>query len=125
MRVIEPGHLYAVRNVDGDGEQTIRFVRRRDNAGCPTNGRQRGILGQELLRMLIDRTLYLAAEAPCAEDVQIVDGLRDCLRLYESRAARRTIERLPMPERHDVCPICHHILCDHRHPERLEHEAGR
>ena len=70
-------------------------------------------------------TLYLNDEDPCAEDIEIVHKLRDCLRLYESRAARRTIEKLTMPEKADACPLCHHLLCAHRHSERLEHEIPR
>lgn len=72
MRVIDPGHVYGIVNVDGDGEQVIRFVRRRDDHGEPLADRDRepGILTQELLRVAIDRTLYLYAEAPCDEDTR-------------------------------------------------------
>jgi hypothetical protein len=133
MKVIEPGHRYEVHNVDGDGMQRIEFVRRRGDDGrliladAPIGLTElpfqecEGILGQELLRVLIDRTLYLNAEVPCAENVAILDHLRGALRLYEARAARRTIEKLPMPEKADACPICHHILCDHRTERRLAH----
>lgn len=116
MNVLEPGHVYEVVNVDGDDVQEIRFVRRRDDEArlLPQDDRDEGILSQELLRVLIDRTLYLNAEAPCPENVLIVHQLRGALVEYESRAARRTIEKLPMPERQDVCEICQHILCDHR-----------
>jgi hypothetical protein len=116
MKVIEAGHVYEVQNVDGDGTQTIRFVRRRDDEATmlPTMARQEGVLTQELLRVCIDRTLYLNAEAPCPENVVIVDCLRTALREYEARAARRTIEKHPMPERMNVCEECQHALCSHR-----------
>lgn len=115
MIAIDAGHLYEVSNADGDGTQRIQFVVRRDLAGepLPPERRREGILSQELLRVLIDRTLYLNSEDPCDEDVQIVHKLRDCLRLYESRAARRTIEKLSMPEHADTCDECGHILCGH------------
>jgi hypothetical protein len=128
MKVIEPGHVYELAEVDGIGSQTVRFVRRRDDNArllSADEGLHPGILGQELLRVLINRTLYLNDEDPCQEDIEIVARLRECLRLYESRAARRTIEKMPMPERADACPICHHLLCDHRQPGRLRHEAPR
>lgn len=125
MRVIEPGHVYAMANVDGDGEQRIQFVRRRGERAELLRTFTAGVLSQELLRVLIDRVRYLNDEDPCDEDVQILHKLRDCLRLFESRAARRTIEKMPMPELADACPICHHLLCDHRHDDRLEHEARR
>jgi hypothetical protein len=57
--------------------------------------------------------LYLYAEAPCDEDTAIIEHLREALRLYESRAARRHIERLVKPEVHDPCPDCGHLLCRH------------
>lgn len=126
MRIVEPGHIYEVENVDGDGRQRIVFVRRRGHDGqLLYAGRHEGILCQELLRVLIDRVRYLNDEDPCVEDVQIIGQLRDALRLFEARAARRTIEKLPMPELADACPICHHLLCAHREPGRLEHEARR
>jgi hypothetical protein len=116
VNVVVSGHVYDVQNVDGDGTQRIAFVLRRDPEArvLPAGERDEGILSQELLRVLIDRTLYLNAEAPCAENGEIVDALRRCLRLYESRAARRTIEKLPMPELQDVCEECQHVLCLHR-----------
>lgn len=113
MRAIEAGHVYLVQNVDGSGTQRIEFVRRRDSEArlLPADDRSEGILGQELLRVLIDRTLYLNAEAPCAENVAILGALRTALQQYEIRAARRTVEKLPMPELQDVCPSCQHVLC--------------
>jgi hypothetical protein len=71
-----------------------------------------------LLRVAIDRTLYLYAEAPCDEDTRVVEHLRAALVLYESRAARRSIEKLSKPEQAEVCPICHHVLCQHKVDER-------
>lgn len=113
MRIIEPGHVYEVDNADGPGVQRVEFVRRRDAVGEPTEQRRPGILTQELLRVCIDRTLYLYAESPCAEDTEIIEALRLALTRYETRAARRTIEKLSKPEEADVCPVCHHILCQH------------
>lgn len=127
MRIIEAGHIYEMHNVDGEpGDmQLIRFVRRRSDDAKLMPSFTPGILAQELLRVLIDRTLYLNAEAPCAEDMAIIEKLRDCLKLYEARAARRTIEKLPMPEMQEVCGQCHHILCLCDHPTKIEHGIDR
>lgn len=116
MREKERGHVYEVENVDGGGTQEIVFVRRRDAVGepLPLHQRRAGILSQELLRVLVARTLYLYAEAPCDEDTEIITLLRRCLALYESRASRRTIERLSKPENAAPCSTCGHILCGHR-----------
>jgi hypothetical protein len=119
MLVIAPGHVYTLENVDGTGRQRISFVRRRDAVGelLPPELRIEGILGQELLRVLIDRTLYLYAEAPCDEDTRIIEKLRECLVLYEARAARRSIEKLSKPEVAPTCEKCGHMLCMHPHDQ--------
>lgn len=126
MKCLEPGHVYEVANVDGPGVQHIVFVRRRDARGELLDARRMpGILSQELLRVLIDRVRFLNDEDPCVEDVEIIHHLRGCLRLFEARAARRTIEKMPMPELVDGCPVCHHLLCSHGHVgdgERVWHE---
>lgn len=116
MRVLVPGHVYELSNVDGEGVQQITFVQRRDSAGEPLPAEQRreGILTQELLRVAIDRTLYLYAEAPCDEDTEVVEALRLALVRYETRAARRTVERLAQPERAVACAVCGHLLCRHQ-----------
>lgn len=113
MKVIEPGHLYEVENVDGDGTQLIQFVHRRDEDArlLPEDQRKEGIQSQELLRVLIDRTLYLHAEQPWSENVKIIQNLRDALRIYEARAARAAIEKLSMPERYEHCRECGHFMC--------------
>lgn len=113
MKVIDPGHKYEVENIDGSGKQVIQFVKRRgwDAELLPESERIEGIQTQELLRVVIDRTLYLHAEQPWNENVKIVHHLRDALRLYESRAARRHIEKLSMPERAVACKSCGHFLC--------------
>lgn len=116
MKVLLAGHHYVLENVDGDGEQEVQFVRRRDERGelLPVEERVEGVLAQELLRVLIDRTLYLYAEAPCDEDTRIIEALRECLTLYESRASRRSLEKLAKPEEAGVCEECGHVLCLHR-----------
>lgn len=113
MKVIEPGHIYEVENVDGDETQRVEFVRRRDADGelLPENFRREGILCQDLIRVLIDRTLYLYAEAPCEEDTEIIESLRHALARFETRASRRSIEKLSRIEVADLCPKCQHILC--------------
>jgi hypothetical protein len=104
MRVINPGHHYMMQGVDGGGEQPITFVRRRDSLGelLAQSERSGGVLCQEVLRVLIDRVLYLYTEDPCDEDTEIIRCLRRALVLFETRAARRRIEKLSMPERATV-----------------------
>lgn len=124
MRVIIPGHVYALDSVDTspgrNPRQSVSFVLRRGPEGEPLSEASRapGILCQELLRVLIDRVLYLYAERPCDEDTQIIQKLRECLVLFEARAARSAIERLSKPEEAATCNSCGHIICTHPRGER-------
>jgi hypothetical protein len=109
MRVIVPGHVYTVQNVDGPGEQTIKFVKR-----LPKNEpNEAGILMQELLRVLIDRVNFLNEQVPCHENITILENLRESFVLLESRASRRKIEHMLYPERTEPCVKCGHLLCEH------------
>lgn len=113
MKVLVPGHVYELENVDGDGVQYLNFVQRRDlNAELlPLPQRREGILTQEVLRVAIDRTIYLHNEDAWHENVIIINKLRDALRMYEARAAHKAITRLQMPERAPRCSSCGHFLC--------------
>lgn len=88
MKVIERGHIYELSN-KGSGTQTLTFFK-----DLPSNipGHD-GLLCQEVLRALIDRVLELFSEVPCAETAEILQHLRAAFVLFESRAARRLLEK--------------------------------
>lgn len=113
MKIIFPGHIYDLDNIDGNGTQRLHFVYRRNDAGelLPIEAHREGIQTQELLRVAIDRTLYLNAEQAWHENVDIVNHLRDALRLYDLRAAHSSLNKLGMPELASHCLICGHIFC--------------
>ena len=88
MEVVSPGHIYALDNVGG-GSQRLTYLR-----NLPEGSEKHpGVLCQEVLRTLIDRVNYLNIQAPCHENVEIVEHLRQALILFESRAARRMLEK--------------------------------
>ena len=113
MKIIIPGHVYELQNVDGDGTQILKFVQRRDHNGelLPVENRVEGLQTQEVLRCLIDRTLYLNAEQAWHENIIAVNHMRGALRVYEVRAAHRHLDKLGMPERAPYCKHCGHIFC--------------
>lgn len=112
MRIIAPGHKYALKNMDGGGEQVLTFVRR-----IPKEDAHRGVLLQEVIRVLIDRVFFLYGQVPCDEDTQILTKLRECLVLLETRASRRSIEHILYPECEPTCEQCGHMLCFHKENE--------
>lgn len=105
MKVIVPGHKYSIQNQDGSGEQTITFVRR-----IPESEAHEGTLCQELLRVLIDRVHYLDRQVPHVVNVKIRENLRECLVLFEQRAAQRKMEKMVEIEYQEVNPEDGHLL---------------
>lgn len=118
MRRHDPGHYYAVDCYDGGGEQHIHFMKR-VGEGYPGNegASHGGTNCQELLRVLIDRVLYLDGQAPCIENVSILTSLRIALAEFERRAARRhglpsQIGHPDLIEQYPTCRQCGHIVCN-------------
>lgn len=129
MKVIDPGHEYALDWLDGkpplvrpggveDGNRLL-FVKR-SGEGYPGNtGRRPGTNMQEVLRALIDRVKYLDGQVHDQRNDRVIDKLREAIWLLEDRAAQRhgrsltariqSIETLP------TCKACGHVECDGRH----------
>lgn len=125
MTSVDKGHLYLVQGYDGSVDQPIRFMKRLGprypgNLG-PAYG---GTNCQELLRVLIDRVIYLERQEHAEENYRIINHLRNALRWFEDRAARIhssttpglgaelikkvgkvNIELLP------PCRTCGHVVC--------------
>ena len=69
MRVLDPGHRYALRHLDGDGETVLQFVNREGEKYPGNAGACEGTTMQEILRALIDRAAYVNGQASCEEAV--------------------------------------------------------
>jgi hypothetical protein len=79
MKVIDPGHTYSLRSLDGNGDVRLRFVKRQ-GPGYPGNiGRHSGTTTQEVVRALIDRTKYVDKQIPNQRNVQVLYHLRSIL----------------------------------------------
>lgn len=117
MKVVDPGHEYLAEGVAGAEAQRIIFVKNRGdkypNNDGPPHG---GTLCQELLRILIDRTVYLNNQGSCAETEHALAALRSALSWYEYRAARCRGDHIDLPhacdlERSPTCQVCGHTHC--------------
>ncbi len=94
MKVIDEGHEYQLNEVlhsVGDfeeecGTQTIKFVKR-----FRGEENHHGVINQELLRVLIDRVIFLDNEVPWDGNKEILHHLRMALVLHESRALFRKV----------------------------------
>lgn len=130
MQVMDPGHDYILKPLDGGILQRLVFVKR-VGPNYPGNTTEHpGLLTQEVLRALIDRCKYMNAQGSCAETDLIIAHLRSALLLFEVRAARcrgtgidlasiETIETEP------TCPKCGHIQCDQTRHNRPHWSESR
>lgn len=118
MKVLDPGHRYELRHLDGSGSSVLQFVKR-DGEGYPGNvGRCEGTNIQEVLRVLIDRIQYLNRQVHSEHNIIVIDELRGALIQLETRAAERHGRVLSLtsvheisPENIPVCDKCGHIEC--------------
>jgi hypothetical protein len=100
MKVIEKGHIYELDYIDDTCEKKYRhqkgkivFVNREGQNNHP------GTQTQEVLRVLIDRTMHCDNCLPHPVDSAIVHHLRMALVLHEARALiRKTEKNLIEPE---------------------------
>jgi hypothetical protein len=116
VTVLDPGRRYALKNLNGEGAQHIRFVKREGVGYSGNIGAYPGTNLQECWRAEIDRLKYLNNQEPCEETEFCINRLRECIQRLELRAARRHgrhiildlygIEDLP------TCGRCGHIGCE-------------
>jgi len=119
MRIVDPGHVYALPSYDGGEPVLLTFVKR-EGEGYPYNeGHHPGTLMQDVIRALLDRLVYLDGQIPAPENADARAGLLSALFWLETRAHRVRGETLGIPpeyvERLPGCPTCGHVLCK-KHP---------
>lgn len=109
MRVLVPGHLYALKNLKGAGDTYLPFYM---DPALHAGDRQVGTNCQEVIRALIDRVQVLDEEKPWAGNQAIVTNLRLALAGFEARALLRKAEKGVPLETFEVAPDGHLALGD-------------
>lgn len=124
MLILEAGHEYMLEAVGGTQPQRIYFVKN-EGAKYPGNrGHHGGVLTQEVLRVLINRTQYLNNQGSCMETEMALAAMRQALAWYEVRAARCRGthiegEHIDALDSAPTCPTCGHNQCHREVHERL------
>jgi hypothetical protein len=116
MKVIDPGHHYALQELDGDGEgeRHLIFVKR-EGEGYPRNvGHHSGTNCQEVLRAVFDRLGYLDGQIEDLRNSQARHHIAQAIWLLECRAADR--HGRPRPTciaalANETCQKCGHVDC--------------
>jgi len=88
MEVIERGHIYKLDTKLG-GEVLLTFFKDLPHSEESHDG----VLCQEVLRALVDCVCELNRHMPCDENVRIIQNLRECIILFETRAYGRMLEK--------------------------------
>ena len=94
MHVIKPGHLYRLSHRDGENTTEIQYV----NKELGTE--EEGVVTQEILRMLIDRTRYCNNCQPHPNNERIIYHFRMALVLHEARALERKVQKHEIEPEH-------------------------
>jgi len=115
MRVLDPGHKYALKHLDGPGEEILTFVKR-EGASYPGNvGKYAGTNLQEDWRAGINRLQYLNTQQPHAANGRCIERLRANIADLEKRAAEQHGRSMPAfadaVEDMPVCDNCGHVEC--------------
>lgn len=90
MKVLDPGHRYALDNLETEGETILQFYK--DPALHNGDGYP-GPSCQEVLRAVIDRVQELHRERPHELNAGIIYDLRHAIAGFEGRAVLRRVEK--------------------------------
>lgn len=116
MRVLDPGHKYALRRLDGVGEEILTFVKR-EGGGYPGNvGHYEGTTLQEALRAEIDRGIYVNNQIPDQDTLTAIGYMKMAVYHLGLRAARRHNRPILFDVHQAVfgetCEKCGHVGCE-------------
>lgn len=90
MRVLEPGHRYALDNLKGEGESILQFFQDPElHDGIAAAGPST----QEVLRAVVDRVKHLEGEKYWELNAEIIACGRRMIALFEVRALLRKVEK--------------------------------
>lgn len=115
MKILDAGHSFALRCLDGGDPQIIQFVKRMGAKYPGNKSNYPGTSLQECWRAEISRLLYVDQQEHDDNNIQCVENLRDNIRRLETRAAVR--HNRPVPEfwtnveDMPTCNKCGHVGC--------------
>lgn len=98
MKVLTPGHLYALENFENTGShQRLQFIEKRhdDSASPVLVTVNDGTTNEEVLKMLIDRMKFLNLTVPSRENALAITKLEEALMWLEKRTADPQCRRNP------------------------------
>lgn len=116
MRVIDPGHHFLLKVLDGGSSMALTFVKR-VGPRYPGNAyAYSGTTSQEVLRALVSRAEYVNNQIPCWQTRVGALLMKAVIWLFEHRAARvhgrgLSLRLLPTIHQLPTCERCGHVQC--------------
>jgi len=117
MRIIDPGHVYYLRVLDGEPheESILAFVKRKGAKYPGNNSTHSGTTNQEVLRAVVDRLGYVDYQIPHERNRHAWEYIKSAIWELEARAAER--HGRPIPDIQEavygiLCPKCNHAGCE-------------
>jgi len=121
VKVLDPGHRYALAHLDGEGKSTLTFVKRVGDKYPGNSSAYEGVTTQEVLRALIERQRYVDGQRPDVANQRVIRNLLEALAELEIRAANargdsNAFDQLATMDLDAVlalptCTTCGHVLC--------------
>jgi hypothetical protein len=93
VEVVDAGHVYLLDNLKGIGcsRQTLKFMKDADINNIDFH--QPGTSCQEVIRVLIDRVIFLNGQKPHQLNEAILHHLRMAIAGFEARAIMNKVEK--------------------------------
>lgn len=91
MKVLTPGHRYALSSFEGSGEQTIQFIEKKPIAEGSVELRtvNDGTTNEEVIEVLLDRLESMNAKLPNRYTSMAISHIEHGLMCLERRTAKR------------------------------------
>lgn len=131
MEILDAGHDYLLRSLDGAEQVRLTFVKRnKPPEKFPGNhSAYPGTTTQEVLRALIERAFYVNGQIAHDSNLMVIANLRDSIFELERRAAERhgrelrVIQCVEDIENMPTCSTCGHIRPEFH--EECKSEQGK
>lgn len=102
MKVLTIAHKYELDSFEGTAPQVLQFIEKDKNENGEFVTLNDGTTNEEVLRMLIDRTMQLNHKFPCIENTKAIEHMELALNYFEERTAKRkqqNVEGKPLPHK--------------------------
>ena len=96
MKILTEGHIYELKDFEGEGTQSISFIKKEIDPTAPEGSGilktvTNGTTNEEVFAVLIDRLQFLNTKFPCRENSIVITKLEEALMWLNKRTADRII----------------------------------